>query len=322
MRDRRILPNHMDVFVGSRRALDLEDSLLNEEKMGVTRATFADLTLSGTVHNNRDGNAEQDGASGERNPGREDIASDEEADGGASEADNNNEDEPDALDDGLSDEDGEYASMQSIDNITRRTVLRTGDNRFLVVHHCVSDSPIHAICAATSTCLINFVGAQTFGCGYPALTLRRQSLVRPSMCNTEEQDAELDKLQVTHGFRPGRYAGDFEQYPNVAVAEDCETYPCTRWMFLCPLQARFFGDHGSLTGIFDPLRTSEESLRDSRCAPYGVTAVWRFYVGDWPCDGRCEERDPLLAMGVQNMVAVIIQERSAFQYDFVGRQSL
>ena len=52
-------------------------------------------------------------------------------------------------------------------------------------------------------------------------------------------------------------------------------YPCLRHWFVCPEQARYFGDEGSLLGFFDWTEEKREQLSAEGQPPFGLGAsVW------------------------------------------------
>ena len=80
-------------------------------------------------------------------------------------------------------------------------------------------------------------------------------------------------------------------------------YPCLRDRFICPDQARYFGDKGSAVVFMEPLGGSLGKARAAEIAPYGWMAVWRMWTSD-ACDGGCANREDILPPGVQSLPSV------------------
>lgn len=177
-----------------------------------------------------------------------------------------------------------------------------------------SDSVLLPIAASPSTALINFVGADSFGCAYPALTLNRRGLRRKfSELNQCDND-------VLHGLMgPAQFA--LRRFPRT-VPNASRTFPCTRQSFTCQHQGRFFGDDGSLVQLFEPHRLTVRGLREDHQPPFGIAAAWRFSINSIQCEGSCSTTDPILPPQITAVSAVVLGRGYELNNTFVGWRGL
>ncbi|KAI0359347.1 hypothetical protein OH77DRAFT_1395591 [Trametes cingulata] len=194
-------------------------------------------------------------------------------------------------------------------NEMRSTTLRTPNGRRLIIHISTSASSIEHLVASWTSAFVNYVSADVVACAYPTLTLRRRALALPvhELRLLQERDAHAWLLKK--GFMLARYPDAWPEYPATCKP----TYDPFLWkhrcyhdLYICPDQARFFGDAGSLLALFDPLEADVEHLRQHHALPFGVVAVWRLYTGLKTCHGRCFKSDPLLLPNYYTHPAVLI----------------
>ncbi len=191
----------------------------------------------------------------------------------------------------------------SIQSITHRTISRRfsadrdmttvaiislRNGRCILVYRSRSASPCSTICRSPCTALMNFVTAHTFGSAYPALTFRRQSLMTdmqvPFMFDL---DFVVFASLIHAGFTFGQSPADWPDYKYAGQVHSILDNPCYRRMYICPQQSRFFGDNGSLTGFFYPLRPHPEHIQEYMLPPFGCMVTWRLrslYQCAYSCD--------------------------------------
>ena len=181
-------------------------------------------------------------------------------------------------------------SFPYLRNITRiaEFYLTTG----LVVHvyESSSASACDVICGAWTTALMNFVTVSSFGCAYPRLTLNFHGL----LCDGRIEGRRwLD--HITHdrlhkkGFLFRRYTSPQSNFLASPYAPSPPNpVGCGKTIYVCPFQARYFGDSGSLVVFFDGFFIDLDELRDLSVAPYGPMTAWRIPT-DGTCDGHCIE---------------------------------
>lgn len=151
------------------------------------------------------------------------------------------------------------------------------------------------------TCaLVNYMDQFSFGCAYPAMTLKHRA-VTPNLPNLSW--AALARVKRLADFRMERWP----EVPNPpampSLMKDIFGWAdnplplwastvCLRSTFQCPGQARFFGDQGSLLDFFEPDKVDHGVMAHFHHPPYGVTAVWRMESAD--CTRGCASGDYLL----------------------------
>ncbi|KAI0711631.1 hypothetical protein C8Q76DRAFT_797904 [Earliella scabrosa] len=180
-------------------------------------------------------------------------------------------------------------------DIKAQTVLHLRNGRAAVIYQTAFASACSAISRMPSTPLMAFVTEHTFGCAYPSLTFNHRALLSDLRSyNVTELDqvtfGALDKAGFTFALDPNawdRAARGAEE--NTKVIGD----KCLRRRFLCPQQARYFGDRGSCVGYIDPLHTSSSSIAASGVPPFGPMVLWRLSTS-FECPERCDRSDPLL----------------------------
>ncbi|KAH9855224.1 hypothetical protein C2E23DRAFT_883187 [Lenzites betulinus] len=145
-------------------------------------------------------------------------------------------------------------------HITTVTTFNAAHNRFVAIFTSTSETALEPIAASPASAMVNWLSPSAFGCGYPALTLKLQSIVmEPS-----DYDIPLILLYADlarHGFQisfePHRFNNWSTRIPPSPIPSQ---QPCLRRWYLCPDQGRFFGDGGSLVMIIDLLHEDLEQL--------------------------------------------------------------
>ncbi|KAI0713807.1 hypothetical protein C8Q76DRAFT_620088 [Earliella scabrosa] len=191
------------------------------------------------------------------------------------------------------------SSFQTRRAITRYAIFRTSDRRTVSIYESSTMSPCAPICRSWTGALVNFVTAQTFGCAYPRLTFQRRGLLSTLfMESMTTRDRLLAVVMRARGFTFAVEPSRWEDYvvQGQAVLPRGIT-PCYRDLSMCPDQARFFGDRGSLIGLYRPLSEDFNFVRRDGIAPFGHMTVWRLW-SSCVCDRGCSHRDPLLPPGL------------------------
>lgn len=151
----------------------------------------------------------------------------------------------------------------------------------IIISTSPNESAITCVATGISTAYMNFLTRDSFGCAYPLLTLQRWAIAPRTDIDDRhsEERARLRTLEDHHGFRSHEHAvplvprqfliGLGEYDPRASH------YPCLRHWYICPGQARFFGDAGSLVGFFNAREDSQDELSETGQAPFGPAVVWR-----------------------------------------------
>ncbi|KAI0683487.1 hypothetical protein C8Q76DRAFT_566229, partial [Earliella scabrosa] len=140
---------------------------------------------------------------------------------------------------------------------TRR--FSTPCKAFVTIITSPTSSALAPITDSANTAFMNYLTAHSFACAYPLLTLRRQAIV-PSL-TTASLALPLDDdtfrsiaLQDKCGFVYATHAVPLvpsQFLVNVPNPEETSPHGYLADYYVCPLQARFFGDAGSLVNFFD-----------------------------------------------------------------------
>ncbi|KAI0708325.1 hypothetical protein C8Q76DRAFT_695754 [Earliella scabrosa] len=151
----------------------------------------------------------------------------------------------------------------------------------LIISTSHNESAITCLAHGLSTAFMNFLTRDAFGCAFPLLTLRRCAIVAPAdvLQRHPEEATRLTHLQRVHGFRCDRHAVELVppqfMFGLGAYNRADPHYPCLRHWFLCPEQARYFGDPGSLLGFFDCSPEKQDELSAEGQPPFGPAVMWR-----------------------------------------------
>ncbi|KAI9069202.1 hypothetical protein FKP32DRAFT_1560237 [Trametes sanguinea] len=180
---------------------------------------------------------------------------------------------------------------------------RARGGRQIAVYIATSEAAAQPLVTTWSTSFVNYLGAETFGVGYPSLTLRHRALAPPREQLARNSRRVFDELQTKLGFDFALDALTWPQYASPTAPSSC-----ARDQFLCLLQARFFGDAGSLVVAYETMTTSTTSLADNHHLPYGVSTIWRMSCdlgsGHW-CP--CRARESKLPGHLYSVPCVIVQ---------------
>ena len=180
-------------------------------------------------------------------------------------------------------------------DITASTAFYLRNGKTIIVYRSCHISPCSPISRMPSSALMTFFTEFTFGCAYPALTLRRRSLLSDMRLRTLSPDDE-DQLTslLRAGFSFAVSPTAWEEYRTTAAEPPRpNTHFCLRRRYLCPQQGRYFGDRGSLVGIMDPLSYDGSVIRSRSIPPFGPMVAWRL-LNTYDCMEGCDMRDPLL----------------------------
>ncbi|KAI9061022.1 hypothetical protein FKP32DRAFT_1576817 [Trametes sanguinea] len=189
---------------------------------------------------------------------------------------------------------------------TEMHYYRARGGRGIAIFTATTEAAVQPLVTSWSTSFANYLAAETFGVGYPSLTLRRRALA----CSREELATNLqrvyDEQRTRHGFQLSQDVLSWKAYANLA-----QSSTCLRDIYLCGHQARFFGDACSMVISYDLLSTSSRKLAEDHRMPYGVSAVWRQenQSGRSPTCA-CREKDPLLPGHLTSVACVIVDRRA------------
>ncbi|OJT13875.1 hypothetical protein TRAPUB_9544 [Trametes pubescens] len=179
-------------------------------------------------------------------------------------------------------------------NICRSVTFATHDGRYIAVNSSASLSPLDPIAASPTTAVINWVSPYVFACGYPALTLRRQSLGLPPF-GPEPLLHSIQHRLCELGFDIRSEPAAWPDYTLCASPpRNHSQQPCLHRYYVCPRQGRFFGNKGSLLMVFNLADLNLDHLAQQRQPPFGVATAWRLLNAYRDCDGCCVHGDPLL----------------------------
>ncbi|KAI0686632.1 hypothetical protein C8Q76DRAFT_636117, partial [Earliella scabrosa] len=180
-------------------------------------------------------------------------------------------------------------------DIKTYTVFHLKNNRRIIVYRSGAVSACSPLSRAVTTAHMTFITEHSFGCAYPALTLRRRALLSDMRLNrmSLHDKASFDHL-LSVGFSFAVSPSAWPEYPttsaNFPAPQDHDTLPCFRSRYVCPFQGRYFGDPGSLLGLIDPLGDHASSLRRRSIPPFGPMVAWRLY-STFMCANICDVHD-------------------------------
>ena len=196
-------------------------------------------------------------------------------------------------------------------DIVETLIISLNNGKKIYVHSSSTASPLSPVARATCTALINYVTPESFGCGYPRLTLYQKSLQSTTIAahadELSDQDHRLTytlrQLSIETSVSPGHWQ-QYRMWPSDHDSA-ADLGPCWRSHFICPSQSRYFGDRGSLLDFVDPLHGSPASLQAISAPPYGMTTVWRL-SSSFRCALSCESHDCILPRGLISIVVHLI----------------
>ena len=194
-------------------------------------------------------------------------------------------------------------SFPFLRHITRIAELHLTTGFVIHVYESSTPSACDVLCGSWTTALMNFVTASSAGCAYPRLTLSSHGVICDGRTAARRwlDEATLQRLQ-THGFQFTPYSA---AWPSFSTSPYSSSPPspsgCGKSIYVCPFQARFFGDLGSLVVFFDGFFVDLGELRDLLVAPYGPMTGWRIPT-QGTCPGGCIEDESVLPAYVLSMI--------------------
>ncbi|KAI0705718.1 hypothetical protein C8Q76DRAFT_630331 [Earliella scabrosa] len=197
-----------------------------------------------------------------------------------------------------------FASDRAVSHVAP---ILTTTSLFIWVYEADCISASSPIGRTWTTGLMNFVTQYSFGCAYPMLTLRRLALMS-DLCVDSMEDKDFITMHRMHGreFDFALHPSVWPRYKHISHRSgNLDTFPCLRELFICPDQARFFGDSGSLVVFMDTFSESREVMRSRGVAPYGHGALWRLWSSR-RCDRFCAVADELLHGALISAPMVIV----------------
>lgn len=140
-------------------------------------------------------------------------------------------------------------------DVRRSAVFYTNNGTRVYIHESVTVSPLSPTTRMWCSGLMNFVTELSYGCAYPRLTFNRECLVSDFLLEGLRQDDIHTMTRMTNvGFVFVNHATQLPRYGHHAIiGHDIEQYRCMANHYICPDQARYFGDKGSFVAFFDPL---------------------------------------------------------------------
>ncbi len=192
-------------------------------------------------------------------------------------------------------------------DVRRSAVFYTNNGTRVYIHESVTVSPLSPTTRTWCSGLMNFVTELSYGCAYPRLTFNRECLVSDFLLEGLRQDDIHTMTRMTNvGFVFVNHATQLPRYGHHAIiGHDIEQYRCMANHYICPDQARYFGDKGSFVAFFDPLDNHASRAAAQSVAPFGHMGAWRLWSSGI-CDETCLRRDNILPRGVVAMPSVFV----------------
>ena len=193
--------------------------------------------------------------------------------------------------------------------VSRFAVFHTHRRRTIYLFESTTMSPCSPVARYWTTALMNFVTAQSYGCAYPALTLRRRGLVSDMALETlTRRDISTMATLLQEGFT---FGSDASRWPEFASLVDRPPppgiAPCFRDLYVCPDQGRYFGDPGSLVDFIDPLNAGPGNAGVRLSPPFGHMVAWRLWCTA-PCTCGCFRHDDILPEGTITMGLMFVDD--------------
>ena len=177
------------------------------------------------------------------------------------------------------------------------------------VYESATTSPCSPISRSWTSALMNFVTEHSFGCAYPRLTYGRQAIVSDLALHTmNPYEASMLATMAGQGFsfgvEPSRWAPYAARLgPHLPPG----VFPCYRDLYICPDQARYFGDRGSLVTYLHPLSDDYRAIRSQAIAPHGPMVIWRLWSSS-VCEYGCSHNDEQLPPGVVSVLLLLVDD--------------
>lgn len=190
-------------------------------------------------------------------------------------------------------------------DIRRSAMFHTLKGGRVYIHESVTVSPLSPITRTWCTGLTNFLTEFSYGCAYPGLTFNRECLLSDFLTEGMHPDDFDTMSQMTNiGFVFVNHPTQLPRYGHVTdIPEDQDEYRCMARQYICPGQARYFGDRGSFIVFFDPLENHVWIAASRSVAPFGHMGVWRLW-NSGACAEGCLHKDNILPRGVIAMPSV------------------
>lgn len=192
-------------------------------------------------------------------------------------------------------------------NVSRVAEYRLRSGLVIIVYESATASACSVVAGMWTSALMNFVTEYTFGCAYPRLTLNLRGLLSgPRMETIGWTEFALISRLRQRGFDCRYSSSLWTSYEATGrPSGDLPLEGCGRMLYICPHQARYFGDPGSLVVVPDTLSVDPVFLRSRCIPPYGPMAAWRVSA-DSLCDSNCQEADPLLPPFALSMLSLFL----------------
>ena len=197
-------------------------------------------------------------------------------------------------------------------HVTRIAEFHLSAGLVVAMYESSSPSACDVVAGYWTMALMNFVTAYTFGCAYPRLTLNDCAILCDSrVLSLSWSDRDLAHRMRLYGFE---FDHRFSHWPLPARGPSSSSaYPhikgCGDTLYVCPHQARFFGDPGSLVVFYEGLASGLDALRDQSVAPYCLMVAWRVPVTG-SCTGGCLNRYRVLPPFVVSMLSQYAEDTS------------
>lgn len=204
-------------------------------------------------------------------------------------------------------------SFPTLRHISRIAEFYLTSGQIVHIYESSTPSACDVVCGAWTTALMNFVTASSIGCAYPRLTLNFCGVLCDGRTNAKRwiDNGTYDRLRKL-GFRFTAYG---PTWPSFSTSPYSLSLPssvgCGKLLHVCPSQARYFGDPGSLVVFFDGFFVDLGELRDLSIAPYGVMTAWRIPTNGI-CEGRCIEDESVLPAFVITMIIQFFEDQPSF----------
>ena len=201
-------------------------------------------------------------------------------------------------------------------HISRIAEFKLKSGLSIQVYESTTPSPCDVVCGSWTTALMNFVTESSFGCAYPRLTLNNKGVLcdeRVGFTRWLDQTTH-DRLRA-NGMTFSFYSPKWTEYSAGPYTSSSPSMTaCGRTMYVCPSQARFFGDSGSLIVFLDGFLVNLDKLRSCCIAPYGTMTAWRI-SSKLTCEGRCIEDKSVVPPYVHTILIHFQDRPTSSPYD-------
>lgn len=195
-------------------------------------------------------------------------------------------------------------------DILETTTIHLRSARSIYVHRSSTLSPLSPIARSLCTATMNFVTPHCFGCAYPRLMLDDKSLLSDLRLESmADFDKDIMRVLADQGIDLAVDPASWRQYRlwSLSPAVTISGTACWRSHYICPNQARFFGDPGSLVEFIDPLGTPTTTLWKRGSPPFGTVVIWRL-SSSYRCLFACDSHDSNLPLGQISTAVILIDD--------------